>query len=288
MRFWIEQLSFLTLVHAVTQRAIQFHKPQITLLCHLQLSKMFFLFPDPHFKKTKHKWRIISPTLLAEYAYTLRVGVRTLSSLMSHLKQMNARCWAQGFNCQHILHWFKSLINPQHWSESTSLLQSEQHFRSRCIAFSPLMCKCSLWGRAEHPFLFICFTLVLFIWNERKYVSLVILSLYGLLCVHICLKVCVCVCVTALGEVDENRTMPGLCLWRWVINTDWLHIQQSECCAPLGVSRRLEKPEKDRRAALAMYIWRFGRREDGSGEDKGKMRYAEWMETQLTSSKVRD
>ncbi|MED6242641.1 tRNA (guanine-N(7)-)-methyltransferase B [Ataeniobius toweri] len=38
------------------------------------LSKMFFLFPDPHFKKTKHKWRIVSPTLLAEYAYTLRVG----------------------------------------------------------------------------------------------------------------------------------------------------------------------------------------------------------------------
>lgn len=39
-----------------------------------QLSKMFFLFPDPHFKKTKHKWRIISSTLLAEYAYALRVG----------------------------------------------------------------------------------------------------------------------------------------------------------------------------------------------------------------------
>lgn len=39
-----------------------------------QLTKIFFLFPDPHFKKTKHKWRIISPTLLAEYAYVLRVG----------------------------------------------------------------------------------------------------------------------------------------------------------------------------------------------------------------------
>ncbi|CAK6443250.1 unnamed protein product [Pipistrellus nathusii] len=39
-----------------------------------QLAKMFFLFPDPHFKRTKHKWRIISPTLLAEYAYVLRVG----------------------------------------------------------------------------------------------------------------------------------------------------------------------------------------------------------------------
>ncbi|XP_048347808.1 tRNA (guanine-N(7)-)-methyltransferase isoform X2 [Sphaerodactylus townsendi] len=36
-----------------------------------QLCKMFFLFPDPHFKKTKHKWRIISTTLLAEYAYVL-------------------------------------------------------------------------------------------------------------------------------------------------------------------------------------------------------------------------
>ncbi|XP_014674502.1 PREDICTED: tRNA (guanine-N(7)-)-methyltransferase-like [Priapulus caudatus] len=39
-----------------------------------QLSRMFFLFPDPHFKKTKHKWRIISATLLAEYAYVLRPG----------------------------------------------------------------------------------------------------------------------------------------------------------------------------------------------------------------------
>ncbi|XP_028928540.1 tRNA (guanine-N(7)-)-methyltransferase isoform X1 [Ornithorhynchus anatinus] len=39
-----------------------------------QLTKMFFLFPDPHFKRTKHKWRIISPTLLAEYAYVLALG----------------------------------------------------------------------------------------------------------------------------------------------------------------------------------------------------------------------
>lgn len=37
-----------------------------------QLSKMFFLFPDPHFKKVKHKWRIISTNLLAEYAFVLR------------------------------------------------------------------------------------------------------------------------------------------------------------------------------------------------------------------------
>jgi tRNA (guanine-N7-)-methyltransferase len=38
------------------------------------LSSLFFLFPDPHFKSRKHKARIISPTLLAEYAYVLRPG----------------------------------------------------------------------------------------------------------------------------------------------------------------------------------------------------------------------
>nr|CAG4644236.1 EOG090X0BSB [Lepidurus arcticus] len=39
-----------------------------------QLKKMFFLFPDPHFKKAKHKWRIINETLLAEYAYAIAEG----------------------------------------------------------------------------------------------------------------------------------------------------------------------------------------------------------------------
>ncbi|CAH2008191.1 unnamed protein product [Acanthoscelides obtectus] len=35
---------------------------------------MFFLYPDPHFKKAKHKWRIINQNLLAEYAYVLGIG----------------------------------------------------------------------------------------------------------------------------------------------------------------------------------------------------------------------
>jgi len=39
-----------------------------------QLEKLFFCFPDPHFKKRKHRRRIISPTLLSEYAYVLRPG----------------------------------------------------------------------------------------------------------------------------------------------------------------------------------------------------------------------
>lgn len=39
-----------------------------------QLGKLFFCFPDPHFKARKHKARIITPTLLAEYAFVLRPG----------------------------------------------------------------------------------------------------------------------------------------------------------------------------------------------------------------------
>ena len=41
-----------------------------------QLKKMFFLYPDPHFKKAKHKWRIINKSLLAEYAYVLAENVK--------------------------------------------------------------------------------------------------------------------------------------------------------------------------------------------------------------------
>jgi tRNA (guanine-N7-)-methyltransferase len=37
---------------------------------------MFFLFADPHFKKKKHKARIITSQLLGEYAYVLKPGGR--------------------------------------------------------------------------------------------------------------------------------------------------------------------------------------------------------------------
>lgn len=39
-----------------------------------QLSKIFICFPDPHFKARKHKARIVSPSLNAEYAFVLRPG----------------------------------------------------------------------------------------------------------------------------------------------------------------------------------------------------------------------
>ena len=39
-----------------------------------QLRALFFCFPDPHFKARKHKARIVSSGLTAEYAYVLRPG----------------------------------------------------------------------------------------------------------------------------------------------------------------------------------------------------------------------
>ncbi|QVM12118.1 tRNA (guanine-N(7)-)-methyltransferase (tRNA(m7G46)-methyltransferase) [Coccidioides posadasii str. Silveira] len=39
-----------------------------------QLSSIFICFPDPHFKARKHKARIVSTSLNAEYAYVLRPG----------------------------------------------------------------------------------------------------------------------------------------------------------------------------------------------------------------------
>lgn len=42
------------------------------------ISKMFFCFPDPHFKKKNHPRRIVSERLLTEYAYFLKPGVGKL------------------------------------------------------------------------------------------------------------------------------------------------------------------------------------------------------------------
>lgn len=44
-----------------------------------QLSKIFICFPDPHFKARKHKARIISEALNAEYAYVVKPGGKLYS-----------------------------------------------------------------------------------------------------------------------------------------------------------------------------------------------------------------
>lgn len=44
------------------------------LIPRASLTRLFLCFPDPHFKARKHKARIVSPTLMAEYAYVMREG----------------------------------------------------------------------------------------------------------------------------------------------------------------------------------------------------------------------
>lgn len=59
-----------------------------------QLEKMFFLYPDPHFKRSKHKWRIINQALLSEYAYVLQKGVSSPLSFYNHrLRDLSLACY---------------------------------------------------------------------------------------------------------------------------------------------------------------------------------------------------
>ena len=59
-----------------------------------QLEHIFILFADPHFKEKKHKWRIVSPGLLADYAYCLRPGglLWTLTDVKQLHESQTAAC----------------------------------------------------------------------------------------------------------------------------------------------------------------------------------------------------
>jgi tRNA (guanine-N7-)-methyltransferase len=50
-----------------------------------QFDRMFVLYPDPHFKKKKEKWRIISVPLLSQYAYFIRPGGKLLVFTINQL-----------------------------------------------------------------------------------------------------------------------------------------------------------------------------------------------------------
>lgn len=59
--------------------AVQWSNTMKTLMRYIRphsIEKIFILFPDPHFKKKKLKWRIVSAQLMDEYAYIMKEGAR--------------------------------------------------------------------------------------------------------------------------------------------------------------------------------------------------------------------
>ena len=59
--------------------AVQWGNTMRTLMRYIKphtIEKIFILFPDPHFKKRKLKWRIISPQLMDEYAFVLKENAK--------------------------------------------------------------------------------------------------------------------------------------------------------------------------------------------------------------------
>ncbi|KKY25736.1 putative m7g trna methyltransferase [Phaeomoniella chlamydospora] len=59
------------------------------------LSKIFLCFPDPHFKQRKHKARIVSRSLCAEYAYVLKRGTGVVYTItdVEELSHWMASCF---------------------------------------------------------------------------------------------------------------------------------------------------------------------------------------------------
>lgn len=84
-----------------------------------QLSKMFFCFPDPHFKQRKHKARIITNTLLSEYAYVLREG--GIVYTITDVKDLHD--WMVKHLTEHPL--FERL--PEEWEEEDSCVRIMRH-----------------------------------------------------------------------------------------------------------------------------------------------------------------
>lgn len=58
-----------------------------------QLSKIFLCFPDPHFKARKHKARIVSAGLTAEYAFVVRPGGKVYT--ITDVEELHG--WMVGF-----------------------------------------------------------------------------------------------------------------------------------------------------------------------------------------------
>ncbi|KAF2289419.1 hypothetical protein GH714_036053 [Hevea brasiliensis] len=84
-----------------------------------QLSKMFFLFPDPHFKEKNHRRRVISPHLLDEYAYVLEIGgiiytitdVEELESVLGKLASLTLGEISLAWNVSDYLDKLKSTLS---------------------------------------------------------------------------------------------------------------------------------------------------------------------------------
>ncbi len=64
-----------------------------------QLNRLFFCFPDPHFKHHNHRRRIVNRQLLAEYAYVLRDG----GMLYTITDVEELAIWMKSKGCEHAL-----------------------------------------------------------------------------------------------------------------------------------------------------------------------------------------
>lgn len=91
-----QRIASLELENVACMRYNAMHLPH--LIAKGTLEKIFFCFPDPHFKTKNHRRRIISEALLAEYAFFLKEGgllycVTDVQDLHEwHVAKLDAHC----------------------------------------------------------------------------------------------------------------------------------------------------------------------------------------------------
>ncbi|KAJ8908683.1 hypothetical protein NDN08_005388 [Rhodosorus marinus] len=85
------------------------------------VEKMFFCYPDPHYKKKKHRQRIVSMQLLAEYAYVLSPSA--LVYVVTDVEELFQ--WISERLTKHPL--FTQLTDEEIVSKFQDKLSSQQH-----------------------------------------------------------------------------------------------------------------------------------------------------------------
>lgn len=106
-----------------------------------QLSKMFILFPDPHFKKRKQKARIVSMQMLDIYHYLLRPGGRVyvatdVAELFEHMRGCFAEhplfaLLSEEESAEDPL--YNALVEETEESKKADMKHSQKH-RAICVA----------------------------------------------------------------------------------------------------------------------------------------------------------
>mmetsp|Transcript_12141 Transcript_12141/g.18335 ORF Transcript_12141/g.18335 Transcript_12141/m.18335 type:complete len:143 (+) Transcript_12141:246-674(+) len=102
-----------------------------------QIEKIFFCFPDPHFKAKNHRRRIVSEAMLSEYAYLLAEDARlyTITDVeelhLWHVEKCTAHPCFERLDDDEVLEndpAVKAMINETEEGKKVERMRGRKHF----------------------------------------------------------------------------------------------------------------------------------------------------------------